>query len=84
MIKINFLHLRATISAMARKMAVYFVRDIFSDGFRMERRMHVVLDKFARGKVAAKTPKALFLSYCAKAPLVKLTQLGPLRALKKI
>ena len=47
-------------------------------------RTWIVIGKFSQVKVLVNIPKALFLLYCAKAPLIQLTRSGPLRAWPKI
>ena len=53
-------------------------------GSRTEWNIWVVLGKFSRGKGAVRIPKALFLPYCAKAPLIQFTRSDPLIACPKL
>ena len=50
---------------------------------RTDQRNLVVIGRLAWGKGAVRRPKALFLSYFAKSPLIRLTRSGPLRAWPK-
>ena len=63
MVKVNFLHLRSTISTMVRKIAVDVVIDVIMAGARTYWRSQVVIDRLAQRKLSVRRPKSLFFSY---------------------
>ena len=56
----------------------------FMAGSKTDYRMLIVLVKLSWVKGSVSRPKALLLSYCEKAPLIYLNQLGHLRDSPKL
>ena len=69
--QIQCLLLGSYIDTIVWSVVVDAVTDILDGRYKTYWRARVVLYKFAWGKGSVRRPKALFLSYCTKTPLIQ-------------